>query len=178
MSGQRPIDALSRSEGRRVATRTAARIIAGTLVLLVLYAVLPLPLRVGVGAVLALAAGLIVLVAVIAIQVRAIGRSPQPGMRAIEAMALTLTVLVVVFAYVYVSLSAGLPSSFSEPLSRLDGVYFTVTTLATVGFGDIAARTQPARLIVTLQIVVDLALIAGLARLFADVVRRHVGEAR
>ena len=35
--------------------------------------------------------------------------------------------------------------------TRLDSIYFTVTTLSTVGFGDIAAHSQGARAVVTVQ---------------------------
>jgi hypothetical protein len=41
-------------------------------------------------------------------------------------------------------------------MSRTDALYFTVTTFATVGFGDITARSQGARIIVILQMLADL----------------------
>ena len=47
-------------------------------------------------------------------------------------------------------------SNFSQPLTRIDSVYFTVTTFATVGFGDITATTEAARLVVTGQMIADL----------------------
>jgi hypothetical protein len=53
-------------------------------------------------------------------------------------------------------------SNFSEPLTRTDALYFTVTVFATVGFGDITAKTEAARLVVTGQMIVDLVAI-GLA---------------
>ena len=39
-------------------------------------------------------------------------------------------------ASIHYSLGAATPSSYSEVLSRLDALYFTVTTLATVGYGE------------------------------------------
>ncbi len=47
------------------------------------------------------------------------------------------------------------------PLTRTDALYFTVTVFSTVGFGDITAKSEVARLVVTSQIFVDL-LILGL----------------
>jgi hypothetical protein len=49
-------------------------------------------------------------------------------------------------------------------LTRFDAVYFTVTVLATVGFGDIAAVTQTARILVTIQMLADLVLIGFVAK--------------
>jgi hypothetical protein len=60
-----------------------------------------------------------------------------------------------VFAIVYVSMAHANPVSFSEQLSRTAGLYFTITVLSTVGFGDITARTDAARLIVSLQMLLD-----------------------
>ena len=39
-------------------------------------------------------------------------------------------------------------STFSEDLSRSDALYFTITTFATVGFGDITPKGETARLVV------------------------------
>jgi hypothetical protein len=36
-------------------------------------------------------------------------------------------------------------------LTRTDALYFTVTVFSTVGFGDITAKTETARLVVTGQ---------------------------
>ena len=48
----------------------------------------------------------------------------------------------------------------------------TVTVLATVGFGDITAKTDPARLVVTIQMVADLILIAVVVRLILGAASR------
>ena len=43
-------------------------------------------------------------------------------------------------------------------------LYFTLTTLATVGFGDIAAKTSGARVAVMVQMVFDVAVLVGPSR--------------
>jgi hypothetical protein len=53
-------------------------------------------------------------------------------------------------------------SNFGGRLIHTDGLYFTVTVFSTVGFGDITAKTQAARLVVTGQMIADL-VILGLA---------------
>ena len=47
--------------------------------------------------------------------------------------------------------------NFGEPLTRTDALYFTVTVFSTVGFGNIRGKTEAARLVVTGQMIVDLA---------------------
>jgi voltage-gated potassium channel len=97
-------------------------------------------------------------------QIRRILVATYPGLQAIEALALALAVLIVVFAYSYLSLSRANAGNFSEPLDHVTAVYFTVVTFGTVGFGDIVPRTDATRVLVTVQIVLDLVLLAGIAR--------------
>ena len=40
---------------------------------------------------------------------------------------------------------------FGEPLIRSGALYFSVTVFSTVGFGEVTAKADPARLIVTAQ---------------------------
>jgi hypothetical protein len=61
--------------------------------------------------------------------------------------------------------------SFTEHLDRVGALYYTVSTLSTVGFGDIAARSDAARILVTVQMLFDLALIGVLVRLVILVTR-------
>src|SRR5699024_2357124 len=106
-----------------------------------------------------LVAGLLLLAAVLVFQFRQVGAAEHPEVRAVQAIGLAVPLLVVVFAATYYVLSNHDPASFSEPLDRSDALYFTVTTLATVGFGDIAAQTTNARLVVTGQIVLGVLLV-------------------
>ena len=65
------------------------------------------------------------------------------------------------------------PSNFNVyPLTRTDSLYFTVTVFATVGFGDITATSQTARLIVTVQMILDLIVLGLGIRVFLGAVQR------
>lgn len=114
-------------------------------------------------ALLQLAAGLVVFAAVTAWQVRRIQRSDLPQLAALEALGMLVAFFVVLFATTYLTLDLG-RGTFTEPLDRTAALYFTITVLTTVGFGDIAPVATPARLTVAAQMVLDLVLLAGVVR--------------
>jgi hypothetical protein len=106
-----------------------------------------------------LLAGVTLLVGVIAWQIRAVLRSDYPTLRAVEAIIFTVTIYLLGFAMTYFVMGRDLAENFSEPLTRIDALYFTITVFATVGFGDIAARTESARVLVTAQMAGNLVLV-------------------
>ena len=63
-------------------------------------------------------------------------------------------------------------SNFTQPLTRTDALYFTVTVFTTVGFGDITAKTEAARLVVTCQMITDLIVLGLGIRVIVGAVRR------
>jgi voltage-gated potassium channel len=94
--------------------------------------------------------------------------------RAIGITATALVLLLIVFSASYVSMSYQNTANFSEPLDRAGALYFCVTVLSTVGFGDIVPRTGAARLVVSLQMLLDLVLIGAVARIIVEAARRGV----
>jgi hypothetical protein len=126
--------------------------------------------------VLAVAGGFGLLLAVILHQVGRIRGAALPMLAAAEGVAVAIPFLLLAFSYAYLCMSAADAATFSEPLTRIDAVYFAATTLSTVGFGDITAASQPARLVVTLNIVVNLALAATTIRLLFAIARETRDE--
>jgi voltage-gated potassium channel len=146
---------------RRIAWGLLRALIAAA-VLVALYYVCPLNRMAGVPLGLSLAIALLVLLAVSVWQIWAITRASYPGIRAIEALATTVPLFLLLYAATYFLIAQADPASFSSHgLTRTDALYFTVTVFATVGFGDISATSQNARLLVTAQMLLDL-LILGL----------------
>ncbi|MBZ2197089.1 potassium channel family protein [Occultella gossypii] len=137
---------------------------------LVVYYALPLD-GPSVGALVALGLGLAALAGMLVWQIRAIARSRRPRLRAIEALATAIPFFLVLFAAVYVGLSRGDPAAFTESLDRTDALYFTVTTFATVGYGDIAPVVNEARIIATVQMLTGMALLGGGLKLVLGAVR-------
>jgi hypothetical protein len=120
--------------------------------------------------------GLAVVGIVVGWQVLAVVRSPHPRLRAVGALAATLPMVVVLFAASYSVMADDQAGAFSEPLSRVDALYFSLTVFSTVGFGDIVARSESARILVTVQILVDLVYVGLFGRAIIEAAR--IGERR
>ncbi|MFF9624976.1 potassium channel family protein [Streptomyces griseosporeus] len=169
----------------RLATAVAlarAGLIAAALV--ALYYLLPLD-RPGQAATTALlACGLLAVAGVFAWEVRTIVHSPNPRLKAVEALAATVVLYLVLFAGTYYLLDRAAADSFSEPLTKTDALYFTLTTFTTVGYGDISARSQAARVATMFQMAGGLVVVGVAARILAEAVRTGLrrqggpGEAR
>jgi hypothetical protein len=140
----------------------ALRALGSIIVLVALYYLLPLDHSSAAAAVAILVIGLVALITLVAFQVRRILVSPFPGLAAGEALATSVPFFLLLFAGSYIVMAGMSAGSFSEPLTRTDSLYFTVTVFCTVGFGDITAKTEAARLVVTAQMIADL-VILGLA---------------
>ncbi|MEZ5169063.1 MAG: potassium channel family protein, partial [Acidimicrobiales bacterium] len=120
--------------------------------------------------------GVVALVLVVTWQLHAVRRSDVPQLRAVEGFALTIPLTVVCFAAVYLSLSAQSPHAFSEPLDHVGALYLAMATITTIGFGDIAARSDAARVAVMLQMVADIAVLAVGTRVAVVTVRATLAE--
>ena len=118
-----------------------------------------------------LAVGLLALVTVAAYQVGAIIRSSHPALRAVEALSVTAPLFLLLFAAVYFLMAQADAGNFNtETLTRTDSLYFTVTVFATVGFGDITATSEAARVLVTIQMILDLIVLGLGVRAFVGAV--------
>jgi voltage-gated potassium channel len=152
---------------------TGVRALATVTVLLTVYFVVPVAHRHHESPVLRLTVALALFVAVLANEIRLITTNERPLLRAGVAMATVIPL----FSWVYLTLSGANPGAFSSgPLDRPSALYFTVTVFSTVGFGDITPRSDVARMVVTVQMLADLAVIAVVIRMIFGAVTR--GTAR
>ncbi|WP_433787839.1 potassium channel family protein [Actinomycetospora sp. CA-101289] len=160
------------SPSRRRVALSIVRSIATVVVLVVVYYALPLRGEAESGALVLFIGGLVLLGVLIVWQLRAIVRARHPVLRAVEAFASAIPLYLLIFASIYVRLETARPGAFSETLTHTDGLYFTMTVFATVGFGDIAPVTGPARVLVTIQMVGNLLVLGLLGRSVLEAVRR------
>jgi len=105
-------------------------------------------------------------------QVSWISRSRFPRLRAVEALAISLPLFLLLFSGTYVAMAAVSAGNFGQKLTHTDALYFTVTVFTTVGFGDITAKSEGARLLVTGQMVADLVILGIGARIILGAVTR------
>jgi voltage-gated potassium channel len=155
---------------RRLIGLAAFRSLAAAIVLVVLYYVLPPDHTKNVP--VTLTVGLVILAVGIVWQLRVISRAAHPGLRAIEALATTLPLFLLLFASAYLVMAPSSPANFStHSLTRTDALYFTVTVFSTVGFGDITAASQTARVVVIVQMLLDLLALGLIVRAFVSAVK-------
>lgn len=163
-----------RREGVRATLRSAAVVTT----LGVLYFRLPMNQRPDISATRWIVGGLLVLAWILYRQVRAIVASPYPRLRGLEALATSLSLFVLLFATCHYLLELGRPGSYTQAMTRLDALYFTVTVLCTVGLGDIAPVSQQARIVTTVQMASDLVWAGVVARVLLSAVQVGIRRRR
>ena len=158
------LDGLDRAARRQLYRRAVLRPLATVTALIALYYLLPLDHLDNPVLALVLVVGLLAIVGLCVWQVRAIQRSRYPAVQAVEGLAFAVPLFLLLFAAGYFVLASATPGAFTEPVDRTDALYFTVTVFSTVGFGDIAPVTQPARIAVLVQMVANLLVLGVLLR--------------
>jgi hypothetical protein len=149
---------------RRDIVETGLLSLACVVFLLGAYYVLPMPRR-HEATWWRLSGAIALFVAVLVHELRSILRHDRPMRRAVIAVAVVLPLFVVTFAWLYLTMSRSEPATFAGVMSRTKALYFTITVLSTVGFGDIVPRTDPGRAVTMVQMVLDLILLAVIVRL-------------
>jgi hypothetical protein len=81
-----------------------------------------------------------------------------------------------VFALGFYALEEHSPEQIRGMNTRTDALYFTVSTLATVGFGDVHAVGQLARGLVILQLVFNVTFVGALVSTVAQSLRNRAPQ--
>jgi voltage-gated potassium channel len=95
----------------------------------------------------------------------------------VPSLFILLGLVVFVFSLGYYLLETTTPGQIAGLATRTDALYFTLSTLATVGFGDVHAVGQIARGLVCVQIVFDVVFVAALVSTLSGRVRARVSGA-
>ncbi|MET1153511.1 ion channel [Arthrobacter sp.] len=180
-SGKSPVFVrqLDRATRRHVFFVAAIRLAAFLALLIFFFAAIPIggfneenPA----GAWIRLVGILLVFLCALALELRMIIAAEVPQVRAAEAVVETVLMFLFLFAFLYTSMSTTDPSAFTEPLSRMDALYFTTVTFATVGFGDITPVSQLARAVVTVQMIAGLGALVLVAKVAFFAAGRRLGS--
>lgn len=163
---------------RRGVLRSLATLIA----LLVIYYALPvgeLPSQ-ATTAVLSsvgLLTGVVALTWLAAVQIRHQMKAGDAANVRVQSLLAVVYLAIVVFAIGYYAMATSTDDQLVDLETKTDALYFTMTTLATVGYGDVHASGQAARAIVTVQIAFNLVVIGTLASVVSTRLRqRAAGE--
>ncbi len=144
-----------------------------TVLLVAIYFVVPLDWIGAMPVTVVLVVAPLILLVVTTWQIRAILRSDQPGLRGIEALAIIAPLYLLLFAATYFLMALDDPTTFTaDPITRVDALYLTVTIFSTVGFGDISAASQTARIVVTIQMILNLIVLGAGVKLLTGAVKR------
>jgi voltage-gated potassium channel len=161
-----------RRRRRRYAIATMVRSSVVTTAAVSAYFMLPFDTSFDGAPSVVLIAGLAVVAALLVWQVRGVIQSPYPRVRMIASLMTALPLFLVVFATTYLISSQSAPSAYSEPLSRLDALYFSVTVFSTVGFGDIVPVSSLARVLTMAQMIGDVVVIGLVVRVMIAAMRQ------
>jgi hypothetical protein len=143
------------------------------LVPLAIFFVIPLDHRLGkVLAVVLVVCAAAALLPLSVHQARLVLRSEQPLFDATRCIVSGLVFLITAFSVAYYVLGTAYDDQITGIETKLDALYFTVTVLATVGFGDVAARA-----LVTAQMIVNLAVLAVALRVVSWALKERGTEA-
>lgn len=114
------------------------------------------------------AVGAAVLAALVLLLVGGLLRA-GPDVR-LQRLFVMLCLTVFFFADAYYLLSQ-MPGQIADAHTKTDTLYFTITTLSTVGYGDVHAAGQLARTAVTIQILFDLFFIGTAVAVAGGILR-------
>ena len=108
------------------------------------------------------------LAAVAVVIVREVRRSEHDRRLRPVHLVLAIELVLVAFSMTYYLVARHDPTEFVGLRTRLDALYFSLTTTTTVGYGDITAAGQRARLFVTVQLGFTLVFVGVIVGLLKD----------
>jgi hypothetical protein len=165
---------VSSAERRSRIALAVARTAAAWVIFIGIYYFIPFNAKYSYDAIIRLGIGVLIFAAIIYVQIRHIQGSDVPELRAIESIGTIVPFFLVIFAGTYIMLSHASQSNFNVPLNHTNALYFTITVLSTVGFGDITPQRDISQIIVSVQMLFDLLVIVSVVRLLITTARSSV----
>jgi len=160
----RRLSDLGKRDRRRAIVRTFAEITGAWVILFGVFYIVPVGASTAASLTLRIVTCVVLLTLVLIWQSRRIAHSDVPELRAATALGVIIPLFFVMFATIYLSMSHASATTFTQDLDHTRAMYFTITVFSTVGFGDITPTTDAARVVVSIQMILDLILIGGVVR--------------
>jgi hypothetical protein len=138
--------------------------LAGILVVvLVLYFTVPVSFEIETSEVVQLLVSLVALTVLAVAVLSEVRHQLVDAERRIDGLVIALMIAVLGFALGFYVMAERDPAQLPGLDTRVDALYFTMTTLLTIGYGDIHAAGQAARTLVLIQMVFNVVIIATAA---------------
>lgn len=147
--------------------------------LLVLYLVVPIRSEPDAAVLILRWGATAVMVAAVAVAIRwqAVRQIREPE-APLGPMGVGILAGLLVFALVDYAVAVYRPGEFAGLDTRVDALYFAMSTLLTVGYGDVTAQGQVARTLLCVQMAFNVTVIAGSASLIAQKFAQRPGPRR
>jgi len=167
---------LNRRQRRRAVVGMMISVALAWALLFGIYYLIPFTDRTGAESLVRLVLGIAFFAGVLAWQLRQVTRAELPGLRAIHGLGVAIPLFLLVFAAVYLSLSQSSATRFSEPLNHTGALYLVITVFSTVGFGDITPEDDLARIVTSIQMLLDLVVLGAVVRLLTTAAKSGRGS--
>jgi hypothetical protein len=148
-----------------------ARLSAMVLLILLVYFVAPVEITPHTETLVRGAISVLVLALLAFGMVRQLQMHIDDTSRRIDGLVVGIVLVVVVFSHTFYVLQQQDPGQFVGLQTKLDSLYFAMTTLVTVGTGDVHAAGQAARALVLVQMVFNVVFVATTATLLTSRIR-------
>jgi voltage-gated potassium channel len=145
-------------------------------IVLVLYFTVPVSFDLEAGGAVEVIVSLVAL-ALLAVAVLAeVRRQLVDADRRIDGLVVAVMIAVLGFALGFYVLAQRDPDQIAGLHTRVDALYFTMSTLLTIGYGDVHAAGQAARVLVLIQMIFNVVIVATAASTITTRVRSRAAE--
>lgn len=148
-----------------------ARLAAILIIVMVVYFTIPVSFEVQTSEVVQLVVSVLALALLAVAVLVEVRHQLQDADRRIDGLVIALMVAVLGFALGFYILTLRNPDQIAGLDTRVDSLYFTMSTLLTIGYGDVHAVGQAARILVLIQMLFNVVIIATAASTITTRVR-------
>ena len=153
------------------------RLLGMTTLLVMFYFLVPVDAHPSGGLALRGVGALVVFVALGAVVVGQVRIVLTDTERHLDGLLLAILLVWAVFSLAYYVMARHQPGQMADLSTRLDALYFTASTILTIGFGDVHAVGQAARVLVLVQMGFDVVFVTAAAQVISGRLR-HRATAR
>jgi hypothetical protein len=153
-----------------------ARLVGIAVLVLALYFAIPIEPDPRGGPVLRVVIAVLVFAGLAAAVLGQVRLSLADENRRLDGLVVAILCVWIVFSLAFYALAVHEEGQVDGLRTRVDSLYFTASTMLTVGFGDVHATGQLARVLVLLQLLFDVVFVATAASTLSAHVRRKVNE--